>query len=318
MPIADLTGTTWRINEVPVVSQSFQYTIFYTSNNSNYVALVGIPTSQGNYMITYATQSGSSDPDVTAFNTSTGGWNTTGGADYRTIVIAEDQHGQTGVTNPTLIAWLEANAVQVTYPVTISYDGDTVATMSASGTKTLQTAGKYCDGDIEIKYTEPTPSGGTDVSDTTATASDVLTGKYFYTAAGVKTQGTITIYDGTHHSDTHQVTISLSNPVSPSDFVSCGIEELISDHKDGPGNYDDTLPLGEIISPTGSTTVSVHSSSYGIGVFPSGTGSVWYEQSDVSVTGGISYVGTGADVSYTAYRVTGNGTITIDGIDYDD
>lgn len=34
-------------------------------------------------------------------------------------------------------------------------------------------------------------SSGTDVSDTTATAGDVRTGKYFYTSAGVKTQGTI-------------------------------------------------------------------------------------------------------------------------------
>lgn len=33
---------------------------------------------------------------------------------------------------------------------------------------------------------------GTDVSDTTATSNDVLSGKYFYTAAGVKTQGNIT------------------------------------------------------------------------------------------------------------------------------
>lgn len=33
---------------------------------------------------------------------------------------------------------------------------------------------------------------GTDVSNTTATASDVLSGKYFYTAAGVRTQGSIT------------------------------------------------------------------------------------------------------------------------------
>ena len=40
----------------------------------------------------------------------------------------------------------------------------------------------------------PKTGGGTatftDVTDTTATASDVATGKYFYTSAGVKTQGT--------------------------------------------------------------------------------------------------------------------------------
>lgn len=42
--------------------------------------------------------------------------------------------------------------------------------------------------------TLPKTGGGTasftDVTDTTAAASDVATGKYFYTAAGVKTQGT--------------------------------------------------------------------------------------------------------------------------------
>ena len=35
-------------------------------------------------------------------------------------------------------------------------------------------------------------STGIDVSDTTATASDVLSGKYFYTSLGVKTEGSIT------------------------------------------------------------------------------------------------------------------------------
>ena len=198
MAITDLTGTTWRLNDVPLVSQSFQYTIFYTANNGNYVAFVGIPTSPGNYMITYATQTGSSDPSVTAYNTSTGGWNTTGGADYRTIVISEDQHGQTGVTNPTFIAWLEANAVQVIPPVVISYNGNTIATINTASTEILDTAGTYMIDDISIEYTA---SGGTDISDTTATASDVVTGKYFYTSAGVRTQGTITTYTGANHSD---------------------------------------------------------------------------------------------------------------------
>ena len=42
----------------------------------------------------------------------------------------------------------------------------------------------------------PKTGGGTasftDVTDTTATASDVASGKYFYTSAGVRTQGSLT------------------------------------------------------------------------------------------------------------------------------
>ena len=44
--------------------------------------------------------------------------------------------------------------------------------------------------------TLPKTGGGTasftDVTDTTAAAADVASGKYFYTAAGVRTQGTAT------------------------------------------------------------------------------------------------------------------------------
>ena len=43
----------------------------------------------------------------------------------------------------------------------------------------------------------PKTGGGTasftDVTDTTAAASDVVSGKYFHTASGVKTQGTLVV-----------------------------------------------------------------------------------------------------------------------------
>ena len=42
--------------------------------------------------------------------------------------------------------------------ITISYKGADIATMDASGTKTLLTEGKYCEDDITLSYTKP--SGG--------------------------------------------------------------------------------------------------------------------------------------------------------------
>ena len=44
--------------------------------------------------------------------------------------------------------------------VTINYRGSAIATMDASGTKTLQTEGKLCDDDIEIVYARPSGGGG--------------------------------------------------------------------------------------------------------------------------------------------------------------
>ena len=45
--------------------------------------------------------------------------------------------------------------------ITINYKGSSIATMDASGTKTLLTEGKYCEDDIEIVYVSPGGGGGT-------------------------------------------------------------------------------------------------------------------------------------------------------------
>ena len=40
--------------------------------------------------------------------------------------------------------------------VTISYKGAAIAALDAAGTKTLLTAGKYCEGDLTVAYDKPT------------------------------------------------------------------------------------------------------------------------------------------------------------------
>lgn len=44
--------------------------------------------------------------------------------------------------------------------VTINYKDAVIATMDTSGTKTLQTQGKYCEDDIEVVYVRPSVAGG--------------------------------------------------------------------------------------------------------------------------------------------------------------
>lgn len=44
--------------------------------------------------------------------------------------------------------------------VTITYAGNEIAAMNDTGTKTLETQGKYCTDDITVAYTKPTPAAG--------------------------------------------------------------------------------------------------------------------------------------------------------------
>lgn len=92
---------------------------------------------------------------------------------------------------------------------TVSYKGNTLTTVN-NQTRVLNTSGKWLEDDITI--VDVTQSGGgtpaisvvdtldakggtvrtitaLDISDTTATASDVAVGKYFYTSGGIKTAG---------------------------------------------------------------------------------------------------------------------------------
>lgn len=49
--------------------------------------------------------------------------------------------------------------------VEVSYKGSTIGSLSASGTLTLETEGKYCEDDIGIAYTSPGGGGGISVDD---------------------------------------------------------------------------------------------------------------------------------------------------------
>lgn len=77
-----------------------------------------------------------------------------------------------GTTNQTIAAGKYLTGTQ-----TIAGDVNLVAENIAEGVSIFGVTGTFV--------------GGTDVSDTTAAAGDVISGKYFYTSAGVKTSGTL-------------------------------------------------------------------------------------------------------------------------------
>lgn len=52
--------------------------------------------------------------------------------------------------------------------LTIRYKGQPIVEMTDTGTKTLKTAGKYCEGDISVEYAKPA-GGGSGFAETIVT-----------------------------------------------------------------------------------------------------------------------------------------------------
>ena len=113
-------------------------------------------------------------PTVSAGYISTGSAGTMTVSGSNTLAL-NTQAAQTitpGTTNQTIAAGKYLTGAQ-----TIVGDSNLVAANIAEGVSIFGVTGSF--------------AGGTDTSDTTATAGDVISGKYFYTSAGVKTSGTL-------------------------------------------------------------------------------------------------------------------------------
>lgn len=169
MPISDLTGTTWKLNS--------SLTSYAGGSYSKKRYSVNITTSKPivdeesfNYYDTFTEivigyNSGAECNEVfLAFSLYSKAvlayGNDTKSLPDSWTYIADVRFTITGgsdVTNSALITWLEANATIPVDDVVISYNDAEIASMSDSGTKTLETEGKYCADDITISYTKPLP-----------------------------------------------------------------------------------------------------------------------------------------------------------------
>lgn len=124
----------------------------------------------------------------------------------------------------------------------------------------------------------------------------------------------IPVYNGEIVTPAYNVTVALTNPASASDFRSCTIYEMLdiqsSDYLNHLGDV-----LGTVDSPTGSTTVSVDGVP-GIAVHFESDGYIVMDYDGVC-TGDVSLLENDYE-HYQFFAVTGDGTVTIDRIDYAD
>lgn len=186
-------------------------------------------------------------------------------------------------------------------------------TITANPTISVSSTGLITASVSGSKSVTPSVSAGYVASGTAGTV----------TVNGSNTQQ-LTVYNGEHHQpappapSNYTVSISLTNPHSSSDFMSCTIYEVETSDVDWE-TYEtwDENPIGTINSPTGSTTVSVSASAYGIVVSVIGNWGASYSNSNISCTGGVALNKLNWSGN-SLFSVDGDGTIVINGIDYGD
>lgn len=184
-----------------------------------------------------------------------------------------------------------------------------------SGNTATKNDGTKVNGSVTQKSAQtyiPTTTDQTIASGQYLTGVQTIKGDANLLAENIKKGVVIFGITGTYEGDVpsgYTVTVSLTNPQNSRYFSSCLIMEGLSDD---PSDYGQQL--GQINSATGSAEVTVSSSLYGIIVIIGGA-SVGIDSSGISCTGGVAYSSNTDDCA--VFSVTGNGTATIDGVDYD-
>ena len=284
MSVADLTGTTWLINSsYSDPSSTIWKSINFTSNSMSFNAITIYDDMDNEQTIAYR---GAEEYPTIVYS-----WGWTNEA-YRTIVIT----GGTDATDAILIAWLEANASNVTPAspdVVISYNNAEIATMSASGTKTLETEGTFCTDDITVVYTKPsapTPTLQAKTNIAPTTSSQTITADAGYdglssvqiNAMPTGTAGTPSATKGTVSNHAVSVTPSVTNTTG---YITGGT-------KTGTAV---SVAASELVSGTKSITEN------GTGIDVTNYASV-----DVNVSGGGGGGGTEYTIPISNHQIMGN------------
>lgn len=188
-----------------------------------------------------------------------------------------------------------------------------------SGNTATKNDGTKVNGSVTQKSAQtyiPTTTDQTIASGQYLTGVQTIKGDANLLAENIKKGVVIFGITGTYEGDVpsgYTVTVSLTNPRNQSDFSSCNVIEAKSNAIDDPNN----IVRSAIDSPDGSAEYEISSSSYGLFLTLFGSSVDIDDQSNVTITctGGCSY--SIVDVDTISVQVIGDGTITIDGVDYD-
>ena len=154
---------------------------------------------------------------------------------------------------------------------------------------------------------------GTDVSDTTAGAANVQSGYYFYTSAGVRTEGTLTASGGTDVSDT---TATGGTVLTGYDFYnSTGVKTsgtipTVSAYRSGYLELDIVVPSGYIATQQNFNNVDLFVSALGSTTAEAGdvlSGKVFYNSGGILTTGTMPTVSGGTMTPTTSDQVISSG-----------
>lgn len=185
-----------------------------------------------------------------------------------------------------------------------------------SGNTATKNDGTKVNGSVTQKSAQtyiPTTTDQTIASGQYLTGVQTIKGDANLLAENIKKDVVIFGITGTYEgggSSNYTVTVSLTNPLNRSEFSSCVIFEALSNDP-----WDTGKQLDVIISADGTKTIQLSSSVYGLNIKAHGT-SVSIPTSGISTTGGVTLKQVDGEI--VIVEVTGDGTITLDSIDYDD
>lgn len=207
------------------------------------------------------------------------------------------------VSSGGLITASVSASQSVTPTVSAGYvSSGTAGTVSVSGSNTSQLTTQAA------QTITPTTTDQTIASGKYLTGVQTIKGDANLLAENIKKDVVIFGITGTYEGDVpsgYTVTVSLTNPRNSSEFEDWTISE-------SPTGLGDWTQIGTITSATGSETVTVTERYILVATTASNSAG-----GDYTASGGILYIGYDEYPMRYTFEVTGNGTITIDNVNYD-